>query len=84
MRLRTSKWALAVLGLGAVLGGAAGTDRDEAWVRERVRQVKQSDTTAWQKVPWAASLVEARAASAREKRPLFLFTYDGNIETGRC
>ena len=59
-------------------------ERDEAWLCKCVEQVKGSDTTGWKKVAWAGSLLEARAASQREKRPLFLFTLDGNMETGRC
>jgi hypothetical protein len=84
MKLRMGKLALAVLGLGAALGASFGAEHDEAWVLERVREVKESDTTAWKKIPWAGSLVEARAASRREKKPVFLFEHDGNIETGRC
>ena len=63
---------------------ASAAERDEAWLRQRVEQVKKSDTTAWRKVPWAGELLEARRASEREKRPLFLFTLDGNMDTGRC
>ncbi len=39
---------------------------------------------AWQKIPWVASLTEARRLAEKEKIPIFLFTHDGNIETGRC
>ena len=68
----------------AVPGSLEGGERDEAWVAQRVRQVRQSDTTAWKKIPWAASLLEARRLSREEGRPVFLFTYDGNLDTGRC
>ena len=81
------KWSIsaaASLAFGLTLSTGRAGERDEAWVLEQVRQVKQSDTSAWKKIPWAPSLVEARRAGAREKRPLFLFTHDGNIETGRC
>jgi hypothetical protein len=80
--MRNGRWAaLALLFLLSPLGAA---ERDEAWLRQRVEQVKGSDTTGWRKVPWQASLLAARSASEREKRPLFLFTLDGNIDTGRC
>jgi hypothetical protein len=74
----------AALVLSAVPGAAAGAEHDEAWVARRVQQVRESDTTAWKKVPWAASLLEARRLSREEGRPVFLFTYDGNLDTGRC
>ncbi len=75
----------ATLFLGLML--TAGDDdakRDEAWVAKRVQQIKESDTTEWRKVPWVASLLDARRVSGEEKKPIFLFTHDGNIETGRC
>ena len=74
----------AALVLSAVPGAAAGGERDEAWVARRVQQVRESDTTAWKKIPWAASLLEARRLSREEGRPVFLFSYDGNLDTGRC
>jgi hypothetical protein len=75
---------LSWLVVGAALAGSPEPPHDEAWVRQRVRQIQESDTTAWQQIPWAASLLEARRISAEQKQPVFLFTHDGNIETGRC
>mgnify|MGYP001246049693 CR=1 FL=1 len=80
MKLRTSLLALSVLALGT----ASAAERDEAWIKQHIEQIKDSDTNAWRKIPWTASLLAARRASEREKQPLFLFTHDGNIETGRC
>jgi hypothetical protein len=68
----------------AVLSSASAQERDEAWVRQRVKQIKESDTTGFLKVPWAPSLLEARKAAKDGRRPVFLFTLDGNLETGRC
>jgi hypothetical protein len=59
-------------------------EHNEAWVLNRVRQIKESDTTGWNRIPWTASLLAARQASMKENHPVFLFTHDGNIETGRC
>jgi hypothetical protein len=81
------KWAIpglaAVLALGFARAGGA-EPRDPDWVKKRVDEVKQSDTSDWRKVPWAASLLEARKLSKKEDKPLFLFTLDGNLDTGRC
>jgi hypothetical protein len=74
----------AALLLGAGLTLAAPLDRTEEWVTERARQIKDSDTTAWRRIPWAPALLAAREASRAEKKPLFLFAHDGNIDTGRC
>ena len=74
----------AALAVGAIVSAGHAQERDEAWVKERARQVRESDTRAWEKIPWVASLLEARRVSAKERRPVFLFTHDGNLETGRC
>jgi hypothetical protein len=75
---------LVLLSGGTVLTAGAAPKHDEEWVMQRVREIKESDTTAWQQVPWVASLLEARRLSGAENKPVFLFTHDGNIETGRC
>jgi hypothetical protein len=74
----------AVLAVAAALAAGPARERDEAWIKERAREVRESDTRAWEKIPWAASLLEARRLSEKERRPVFLFTHDGNLETGRC
>lgn len=80
MRFRRSVLVAAVLASTAVSAAAP----DEASIRKRIQRIKQSDTNAWRKIPWTASLLAARRASVREERPMFLFTHDGNIDTGRC
>lgn len=63
---------------------AFGEDASEKWICQRVDQVKNSESQAWRTIPWASSLTEARRQSELQKRPVFVFTHDGNIETGRC
>ena len=79
MKVRSSSIALTLLALSAT-----AAERDETWIEKRIADIKDSDTDAWRKIPWTASLLEARRAGEREKHPIFLFTHDGNIETGRC
>ena len=78
--LRASSIAVALLALAA----GPAVQRDEASIQRQIEEIKESDTGAWRKIPWTASLLEARRASQRENKPLFLFTHDGNIDTGRC
>jgi hypothetical protein len=68
--------------LAALLVSAAVAD--EAAIHKQIERIKDNEVNAWRKIPWTASLLAARRASEREKRPIFLFTYDGNIESGRC
>jgi hypothetical protein len=70
--------------LAVTLVPALWADKLEDRLRERVQAVKDSDNQAWKKIPWTASLLDARKASKAESVPVFLFTHDGNIETGRC
>jgi hypothetical protein len=80
MKLRSIPIALAVLTVGT-LSTVRG---DEARIKRQIEQIKDSDTNVWRKIPWTWSLLDARRASEKEKKPIFLFAFDGNIETGRC
>jgi hypothetical protein len=80
MKRRASLFALALL----AVGGLSAAERDEAAIKRQIDDIKESDTSAWRKIPWTESLLTARRAAEREKQPIFLFTHDGNIETGRC
>ena len=73
-----------VLAAWLLLVTAVTAQTDETWVKRAVQQLRESDANAWQRIPWTPSLLEARAASQRENRPLLLFSYEGNLETGRC
>jgi hypothetical protein len=70
--------------LALVPAAFAGDKVDPDLIKQRVCEIKDSDSTAWRKIPWAASLLEARKLSAAEDKPIFLFTLDGNLDTGRC
>ena len=75
----------AVFACVALVGlSAAPVERDEAWVLKEARRVRESDNEAWRKVPWAATLTSAAKAAKAEGRPMFIFSHEGNIDTGRC
>ena len=75
---------LATLVWGLGFTAVRAEQPDEAAIRRRIEQVKKAEINGWRKIPWVASLLTARRLSEREKKPLFLFSHDGNIETGRC
>jgi hypothetical protein len=75
---------LAALAWGLGLTAARAAGLDEAAIKRRLEQVKKAEINGWRKIPWVASLLEARRLSQREKTPLFLVSHDGNIDTGRC
>jgi hypothetical protein len=76
------RWLFPCLGALALAAGAA--ERDDAWIAKEARRIRASDTEAWRRIPWAASLTDAAAAAKRENRPMFVFSHEGNIDTGRC
>jgi hypothetical protein len=68
----------------AVTASLLAADHDSEWVAKRVAQIKPKEPLAATKVSWAPSLPEARRISEQEHRPLFLFSFEGNLGTGRC
>jgi hypothetical protein len=74
----------ALLVLGLVSDRSTGAEPTPQAIHQRIEKVKQSEPTGWKKIPWTASILEARRVSKAENHPVFLFTHDGNIETGRC
>lgn len=77
---RSVLFAVALL----IFSGLGASGHDAKWIEQRLKQIKESSITAWRSIPWAPSLTDARQLSAQEKRPVFLFTHAGNLETGRC
>lgn len=68
----------------AVLPGYAEPDDVPKQVAALVQKVKPTEAVAWTKIPWVASLAEARAISQKEGVPVFLFAHEGNIGLNRC
>lgn len=75
---------LAALACCLALGLSRAAGPDESWIKKRVDYVKRAEINGWRKIPWVSTMLEARKLSVKEKKPLFLFSHDGNIETGRC
>jgi hypothetical protein len=73
----------------ALLAGAAETwikdDKLVAKVEEQVRKVQPTRAEKrFDEIGWAASILAAEQVAAKVNRPIFLFTYNGKIDTGRC
>jgi len=55
------------------------------WVDRRIRQLQPTrDERRIDEIGWAKTILGAEQLAQDHKRPIFLFTYDGNIDTGRC
>jgi hypothetical protein len=91
---------LALLGSAALLGalpparsapaGAnpviAVTDASLAhWVNQRVEEWQPTrEERRFDEIGWARDIQTAERLASRHGRPVFLFTHDGRMATGRC
>jgi hypothetical protein len=79
---------LSLLCVGFVCGAAETWIKDDPLVnevQEKVRKIQPSRAEKrFDEIGWAASILQAEDVAARLNRPVFLFTYNGSIDTGRC
>jgi hypothetical protein len=79
---------LSLLCAGIVLGAGETWIKDDSLVtavQEKVRKVQPSRAEKrFDEIGWANSILHAEEVAARVNRPVFLLTYNGNIDTGRC
>ena len=62
--------------LTALLVQSGGLSAEE--FRALHDRLKPPADEAWRRIPWKVSLVEAQNQAAREKKPLFIWSMDGN------
>ena len=59
--------------------------RDTAWVEKRVQELEPAARERRiDEIGWDSDIRQARRLAAENDRPVFLFTHDGHINTGRC
>jgi hypothetical protein len=78
---------LPLLSAALVCLGAAGPPDDQltTWVNARVKDWQPTaDERRFDDIGWAADLRTALRLAREHHRPVFLFTMDGRINTGRC
>jgi len=63
-------------------------ERTTSWSNRSEDQVTNYSLRAREKrfdeIGWAPSILAAEALAKQHNRAVFLFTYDGKIDTGRC
>ena len=89
MRLR----ALPHLALAACLSlagdpAAAAPPSDDglpAWLEKQIDAIQaRPEEKKFDSISWAADIRDALRLAKEHARPVFLFTHDGQIDTGRC
>ncbi len=74
--------ALALLALAAQDKAAA---RSPAWVEARVAEIRPTEAERkFDTIAWVPSIKSALKLAKEHGRPIMMFTYDGQIQTGRC
>jgi hypothetical protein len=70
----------------AVRAAEPPADRDlAAWVEQRVRNLQPTAAEKrFDEIAWAKDIRTALRLAKEHNRPVFLFTHDGRINTGRC
>ena len=82
-----------LLAVGVVLAAAGGVASDDvpgtgdvtAWVTKQVEErMPSAEERRYDEVGWVTDLRAAMQLGKEHNRPIFLFTMDGRINTGRC
>lgn len=74
----------ATLFVTAALGGGPDAELVPTVDRRFAGYWLTPEERAFDRIGWAADLLTARKLAAEHGRPVFLFTMDGRVNTGRC
>ena len=89
---RPTLLSAALLALGFALSGAsasaaepAGAVCDLKWLDKRIQECQpRPDERKFDQIGWLTDIRSAQKLAREHNRPLFLFTHDGQMATGRC
>ncbi len=87
-----NRWSRIILTLAAGIVASHGQSavpppaaRDVAWVEKRIQELQPAPRERRiDEIGWASDIREAERLAGENSRPVFLFTHDGHINTGRC
>ena len=87
-----NRWTRIIFTIAACLATSdAGTAeaqpaaRDLAWVEKHARELEPAARERRiDEIGWASDIRQAERLAGEHSRPVFLFTHDGHINTGRC
>ncbi|HWB82783.1 MAG TPA: hypothetical protein VG675_01500 [Bryobacteraceae bacterium] len=87
----TTQQVAACVALTMTFGGVLAADsflKDDALVTSVEKTVHELQPSRSEKrfdlVGWVPDILTAEKLARQAQRPVFLFTYDGSINTGRC
>lgn len=60
-------------------------EKTPAWVDGRINEIRPTaEERKFDTIAWVPSIREALTLAKEHNRPLMMFTYDGQMHTGRC
>ena len=57
---------------------------DSRLIENTIKELKKQAEAGKQTLPWCDSICDGLQKAKEESRPVFLFTYEGDLERGRC
>jgi hypothetical protein len=83
--MRTSAFLVLTLTLAGAAENFLQDDKLVTRVEKRVHELQPTrDERKLDLIGWAPDILAAEKLAREANRPIFLFTYDGDIGTGRC
>jgi len=56
-----------------------------AWLETRIQEIQPTaEDRKFDTIAWVPSIKDALRLAKQHSRPIMMFTYDGQIQTGRC
>lgn len=75
----------AVLSSPALIATRAADEDVATWVNDQVKSLQPTPSEKhFDEIGWVRTIVQAEKLAREHNRPVFLFTFNGNIDTGRC
>ena len=82
---KTTTTVLTIAVAGIVAFGAVSDQKLAAWVHSKVQKIEPTQQDRrMDDIGWASSITEALRLAKELGRPVFMFTHDGQVSTGRC
>jgi len=71
--------------LALAAGMVLAQEKTPSWVEGRIDEIRPTaEERKFDTIAWVPSIREALKLAKENNRPLMMFTYDGQMHTGRC
>jgi hypothetical protein len=84
-RLQRAVFVLMGLVAAPALAQEKSPGRSPAWLDARIKEIQPTpEERKFDLIAWVPTVSEALKLAKQHNRPIMLFTYDGQMQTGRC